>query len=315
MTTFLSLIAYLALGAIIYAGYQSLKPPRNRPGHFERQKENHNKRVVACLGDSITHGAVSHNYVEMLSQTLASQNIAVMNAGINGDLVWNLNQRLEGVILNRPEVVTILIGTNDVGASLSSSANAFYVAYKRLPQSPDLQWYEENLRAVISRLQNETNAEIALFSLPVLGEELDHLANVNAEIYSQVAKNIAEDTGVTYLPLNEAQRAYLQARPLSEVKTLNTTNNPDMFVAIVERYILRKTYDQIGHKRGFQLTSEGVHMNSRGAEMIYDMALDFISQAIAKKDQLNSVKKGDSFSDKNNTCENLNLKSLEESFS
>lgn len=285
MSTFLSLLAYLALGAIAYATYQSLKPAKNRPGHFERQVENHNKRVVACLGDSITHGVVSHSYVEMLAKSLAPQNVAVMNAGVNGDLAWNLNQRLEGVILNKPEVITILVGTNDVGASLSPKSNAFYVAYKRLPQRPDLNWYEENLRAVVTRLQAETDAEIALFSLPVLGEQLDHPTNVNARIYSDVAKNIAKETGVTYLPLNEAQREFLQDNPRHNVKTLEATNNPDMFVAIIERYLMRKSYDKIGNKRGLQLTSEGVHMNSRGARMIHDLALEFINLAITKKDK------------------------------
>ena len=49
--------------------------------------------IVLCCGDSITHGHIGYDWVGALREKDSSK--IYVNAGINGDLAWNLNQRLE----------------------------------------------------------------------------------------------------------------------------------------------------------------------------------------------------------------------------
>ena len=50
-------------------------------------------RLVACLGDSITQGQVSANYVKLLERRWESNGVRFVNAGVNGDLAHNVAQR------------------------------------------------------------------------------------------------------------------------------------------------------------------------------------------------------------------------------
>ena len=51
---------------------------------------NNDKPVVVCCGDSITHGHIGYDWVSSLRNSDHSK--IYINAGINADLTWNLNQ-------------------------------------------------------------------------------------------------------------------------------------------------------------------------------------------------------------------------------
>jgi hypothetical protein len=76
---------------------------------------------------------------------------------------------------------------------------------KGLPKKPTLEWYRENLEAIISDLQQRASAKIALSSLPVLGEDLSSEPNQKIAKYNDVIRETAEKYRVTYLPVNETQ--------------------------------------------------------------------------------------------------------------
>lgn len=84
-------------------------------------------RVVAAFGDSITDGAGStanqnQRWPDLLAQRLATQNVAVINAGISGARVLsdkmgvNALARFERDVLDQPGVdtVIVLMGINDI---------------------------------------------------------------------------------------------------------------------------------------------------------------------------------------------------------
>lgn len=148
-------ICALTGGVALYISKRAFGPPRNRPDQFLKNPHRNTKTVLVCLGDSITHGHVSHSYVDMLEEKLSKQHVTIVNAGINGDLAYNLHSRIDGIVQCRPDMATILIGTNDVGASISQKANDFYVSFKKLPERPDLAWFELQLRKIITRLKKK----------------------------------------------------------------------------------------------------------------------------------------------------------------
>jgi hypothetical protein len=86
------------------------------------------QKVLVCLGDSITHGRCSDDWVQRVRGRVTGEDWEVVNAGINGDTAWNMLQRLADVIACQPDAVCILCGTNDI------SADANPAAHGRLPQ-------------------------------------------------------------------------------------------------------------------------------------------------------------------------------------
>ena len=116
------------------------------------------KRVV-CIGDSITAGMVNPNYVDLLAQHVSGQSYAFINAGINGDLVFNVLQRCDQIIQCQPDFISILIGTNDVNASLSEKNIRRFMKDKKLPCRPTHPWFREMYSALLQKLQTETHAD------------------------------------------------------------------------------------------------------------------------------------------------------------
>lgn len=68
--------------------------------------------------------------------------------------------------------------------------------------------------------------------------------------------------------------------PSHDAAPFTQTNSFSVFYAVIERYLFGRSFDDIGKRRGLQLTCEGVHMNRRGARMIYALSLEFIGRAL-----------------------------------
>ncbi|KAA2267111.1 SGNH/GDSL hydrolase family protein [Solihabitans fulvus] len=236
-------------------------------------------RRVVCLGCSITRGQVSADYVAMLEHRTEGGPFVFTNAGVNGDLAYNALQRLDSVIESRPDVVTVLIGTNDANASLTEKNTRMMTRMKKLPTRPTIDWYRQNLAAIADRLTGETGARVALLSLPTLGEELDSESVRRSAQYSAVVREVAEARSLAYLPLNERQTAYLTAGghtpgiPFRDGRALSAR-------AATQHFVLRRSFDSIARRRGLQLTTDLVHQNTRGATMIADLVAEFLGATV-----------------------------------
>jgi lysophospholipase L1-like esterase len=236
-------------------------------------------RHVVCLGDSLTRGQVSVDFVKMLGSRTIGQQVRVTNAGVNGDLAYNVLQRLDSVVELRPDVVSVLIGTNDANASLSEKNIRMMTRMNKLPSRPTIEWYQENLAAIVGRLMRETSAEVALMSLPVLGEELGSPSVRRAADYSAVVNDVAETHNVAYLGLYERQIADLTAGGFTpgirfrDGRVLSAT-------AAIQHFVLRRSLDCISRGRGLRLTTDLIHQNTRGATIIADLIEDFLEQTV-----------------------------------
>jgi lysophospholipase L1-like esterase len=231
-------------------------------------------KTVVCFGASLTAGTVSFDYLELLSARPSLADFRFINHGVNGDLAWNGLQRLDKVIAERPDAVTILIGTNDVNATLSERNRLRYLSFNHLPRDPTLAWYEENLRAIVLRLKAETSARLALLSLAVIGENLEHEANRQVALYNEVIRGIAADEAVDYLPLHERMIAYLgeheegRAGLPPRLEYRDGLTNVGNAVAL---HAMGLSWDEVSRRNGLLLTTDCLHLNSVGATMIADL--------------------------------------------
>jgi len=234
------------------------------------------KRPLAvCAGDSITRGSVSVDYVSTLASRLPDWDFS--NAGVNGELAFNLAERLGDIIALRPDAVTVLVGTNDVNATFGFPAALGYMAVKRLPERPSQAFFRENLLGIVRRLKRETRARVALFSIPPIGEEIGHYAYLRTEEYSGIIREIAEAEEVEYLPLRERICAYLESLPPAGRRPLEFRRFGDASLKAgrMQRY-LGKSLDEISAANRFHILVDGVHLNSHGAAMAAELAEGFL---------------------------------------
>ncbi|MBN1138301.1 MAG: SGNH/GDSL hydrolase family protein [Anaerolineae bacterium] len=268
----LALFFVLQWAMIKWLEYMSRRPAPDSPLQYVHggKKEPHDgKRVIVCVGDSITRGEVSYNYVELLQARLGDR-FEVINAGINGEVSYDVLQRLGQVIACRPDLVTVLIGTNDANASIADKGALWMMQYRSLPFKPSIAWYEENMEAIVERLLGETRARIALLSLPPVGEDLQSRPVRTTRWFSEVVRRVARRYGVAYLPVFEQMTDYLTEHPPAEALE-HEKWRWDSVKAIFEEKILGVELDEVAQRRGLVLHSDMLHLNSRGATLIADL--------------------------------------------
>lgn len=225
-------------------------------------------RVVVCLGDSNTQGQFSANYVKRLS----APDTTFVNAGVNGQLAYNVAQRLDEVVARRPDVVTLLVGTNDVNAQFDAKWRARYRKQQRLPVDPTRQWYGEQIDAILTRL-GETDARVAVLDLPPLGEDLASRMNRLVDDYNATLREVAAAHEVPVLPLHDRLVALLppDANPppyRGDIKLV--------FGSFLRHVVLRQDWNSISRRNGLTLLTDNLHLNDRSADVVAELVGEFV---------------------------------------
>jgi lysophospholipase L1-like esterase len=275
----LSFICITIIFAIIWANYQAQKIPSNSPSRIlTKRAPLSNKKVVVCIGDSITHGRVSYNYVDILSEILDPEGYFLINAGINGEHAYHTFQRLDDIIKCNPSFITILIGLNDANATLSEKNRRRAVKKKNLPILPTDAFFHEYLIKICSKLKSETEAKIAILSIPPIGEELHHKAYKTTSHYSQMIKEIASMQEVTYIPIHEKIAKILESKDNQPLVSYGKNWQFIMYKGILFHFLLNKSFDEISKSNGFLILTDLLHLNSKGAKIIATSIKTFIDE-------------------------------------
>ncbi|MGL4338031.1 MAG: SGNH/GDSL hydrolase family protein [Turicibacter sp.] len=259
-----------------YTIYKFNQRPVNTPKHYLKTKRSLKPSVV-CLGDSNTQGAMSYSFVNELSVSAKGSYFEIINAGINGDLAYNVLNRLDEVIACNPNYITILIGSNDILATLNKQNELRFERKKDLPIKPNEVWFESNLTAIISTLKQKTKAKIAILSLPLISENPESLAYKKSISYSKIIAKIAKCEQICYLPLNECQLQYLTNHHKAKPKGYDSSLLV-FFKPAFKHYVLGKTWDEISKEEGLTLTIDTVHQNKVAATMIERLVLQFLKE-------------------------------------
>ena len=272
---FTGIFAVAVLGTCFYLYRAATRLPDNHPLAFSNATIAAGQKVVVCIGDSLTHGRVSHNYVDDLDQRFPDDYLFV-NAGINSELAYNVTQRLDAVIALKPDYVTILIGSNDVLGSLGDRSARRYIKKWKLPQTPDRPWFRENLERIVARLQTETRAKIALLSLPPVTETAQHPGYRQARAYSAVIREVAQDRALAYLPLNEILTFVIEGDSRENKLVFKGPERTLLYKAIVSHYLLGWSWDRVAESNDFLFLTDFIHLDKKGAGIAADLIDAFI---------------------------------------
>jgi lysophospholipase L1-like esterase len=270
--TLLALVLVVA-ATVAWKWYRVMQPPARAPERWSESLRPKSGPVVLCLGDSITHGHLGSDW----TGSLEGRGLSVVNGGINGELAWNLVQRVDRALACRPDVVTILIGANDALAAHDEASGRHYVRLANLPRLPDLEWFEDNLRELVRQLRERSEARIALMTLAPIGEDPGApIAALIGECNAVIART-AEDLDVELLPLHDRLAALLAESPgaprQSYVPGMRSTIK--MVGAGVLHFIVGMSWDRIADRRGLTLTVDLVHLNDRAGAVVADLVEEF----------------------------------------
>jgi lysophospholipase L1-like esterase len=271
-----AMVCTALMAAALYLVVRVQRLPANAPGRLVRDR---NRPVVVCAGASVTQGNMGVGYVDLLEARLGHL-FQFANAGRNGDLAFNLAERLDAVVALQPDAVVLQIGTNDVNASLAPEVAERYRRIKKLPSRPDRDFYRDNLLRILRRLGTETSARVAILSLPPIGEDLESTSNRQVRSYNEVLRAAVAAEGIGYLPVYERMAEALVAQPSPRAAP---PANRLIGQALVQRYLLGRSFDRIAASNGYQFLTDGIHLNSRGAAVVADQIEDWLVKGVDPK--------------------------------
>lgn len=272
----------LILVSVAVLAYRNLRKkvtahvPKTFPTAAFRQNIIDKKPIVACFGDSNTHGNVSYDWVADLAKMYP--HFQFVNAGRNSDLTFTLLHRIDDLIACKPAFINLLIGTNDINATLAASSMKRYRENGRLREGelPSIVSFGRNYEEIVLRLTSETTAKIAVMSLPLMGEDPESEINETVAAYNGIINEVAVRHNLTYLPLFEEQKAYLQQNP-SQTKYTFSRYFYLLNLSVVKHYWFGKTWDEISKSHGTRLSPDFLHQNSVSGKMITGLVSRFIS--------------------------------------
>lgn len=161
------------------------------------------KKKVVFFGDSITEaGAGPGGYITMLRDMVSKKGLGesydLVGAGVSGNKIYDLYLRIEDdVIKQKPDIVVIWVGVNDVWHKKSSGTGT------------DADKFEKFYAAVIKKLQ-DAKAEVYLCTPAAIGERTDFSNELDGDLnhYSSIIRRIAAEHNCKLIDLRKAFLAY-----------------------------------------------------------------------------------------------------------
>lgn len=198
---------------------------------------------IVFLGDSITQGGGGpKGYVTVIKNTLAEKypdlGIEIVNAGISGNKVPNLQGRVDkDVIAKQPTIVVIYIGINDVWHGEKDPARG---------TTPDK--FAAGLEEVIGKCTT-AGARVILCTPTVIGELKDGANKLDKQLdqYADISRGVAKKLN---LPLCDLRKAFV------DHLAANNAENKEKGV----------------------LTTDRVHLNEAGNRLVAETMLPFLGK-------------------------------------
>jgi lysophospholipase L1-like esterase len=237
--------------------------------------------TVACLGSSTTASRGTYKWIDELEKRPENSRFRFVNLGVGGDLSFNAVQHLDRVIALRPDRVIVLIGTNDIMASVFPNFRRFVRATKRVSEEPSPARFEQNIAIIVRRLQREANARVGLSSLAPLGEEPRSRHPIQARLndlittYNGIIGEAASIGSTDYIPFYEAFQERLArtttTRPFTRFSFASFYRD-----YLIRELILRQSFDEISRTNGWQFHIDGIHLNTKGGRILTQTVQQFL---------------------------------------
>jgi lysophospholipase L1-like esterase len=240
-------------------------------------------QTVACVGSSTTASRGTYRWIAELEGRPQNSRFRFVNLGVGGDLSFDIVRRLRRVIATQPDRIIILIGTNDIVASVFPNFRRIIRVWKGLPAQPTAQRFEYNLALITRRLRQDTNARIALSSLAPVGEDPRSSDPVQLRLnglcaaYNDVIRDVSSREGTDYFFFESFQDQLVRSRA---AKPFSRFSFPSFYRDYLFReMILRRSFDEISNMNGWEFHIDGIHLNTRGGRILTEAVQQFLDSA------------------------------------
>ncbi|MDA9030470.1 SGNH/GDSL hydrolase family protein [Candidatus Pseudothioglobus singularis] len=253
-------------------------PPKGRAVDNLNNKLEKNQRIIACIGDSLTHGNIGISWVDKLRKEFPSD--IFLNEGINGDVVWQVHQRLEPILKSNPDVIILMIGSNDAMASFNFNSGKRYKRNNNLPDIPSFQSYQKLLPELLDKLISVD--KVFLCTLPPIGEIKDSQVNQHVNKFNDFIRKTAQERDLSILPVSESLWSDLALREFSCINDYNPNSIPLMrriYGGVMHHYIFKQPWDKIAKSKRQWLLFDQIHLGERAANIVFKV----VKNAISKK--------------------------------
>ncbi|MDC1065359.1 SGNH/GDSL hydrolase family protein [Candidatus Pseudothioglobus singularis] len=274
-----SIIAAALAAAFFYVSKIISAPPKGRAVDYLSRNVKSDKKIIACIGDSLTHGNIGQNWVDYLCKEFP--NDVFLNEGINGNTSWQVIQRLDPILQCQPDLIILLIGTNDALGSFDFNSGLRYKKNNELPEVPTLEKYKEYLNELIEKIGIQS--KIAICTLPPIGENVNSEVNKHVNLFNDYIKLIANKKNLSLLPVSDALWSEINSRTYPIKLDYNSKAMPLMMKRILggifHHYLYKKTWNDISRAKGQWILFDQIHLNERGANIVFKIVKDYISKA------------------------------------
>ena len=272
------IIAAALAAAFFYVSKIISSPPKGRAEDCLSRNVKSDKKIIACIGDSLTHGNIGQNWVDYLRREFP--NYVFLNEGINGNTAWQVIQRLDPVLQCKPDLIILLIGTNDALGSFDINSGLRYKKNNELPEVPTLEKYKQHLNELIEKIGLQSR--IVICTLPPIGENVNSEVNKHVTLFNDFIKLIAKQKNLSLLPVSDALWSDIQFRTYPLKLEYNPKVIPlfrRIFGGIFHHYLFKRSWNDISRAKGQWILFDHIHLNERGAEIVYELAKDFIAKS------------------------------------
>lgn len=226
---------------------------------------------IACFGDSLTEGTPGVGYFKLLEADFPMHRF--YNFGKVGDTLISFYERLQQMSLDNYDISILWAGGNDI---LSKILYKSTILGKEPEQKPCtsidefISYYDQILKLLLLHSKH-------IITVPPLtiGENFNNEWNKELEQLALAIRNISE---------NYSNITYVNLRP-KFAQTLEGLNSSDYIlksvVGLLKDTIKLKTPELVDEKsseRGLVLTLDGVHLNSKGAQLVKEIFAESICQ-------------------------------------
>ncbi|MDC1386415.1 SGNH/GDSL hydrolase family protein [Candidatus Thioglobus sp.] len=266
----------LIIVAFFYVSSIAATPPKGRADDLSKELSLKSGRVIACIGDSLTHGNIGECWVDGLRNEYPED--IVINEGINGDVVWQVNERIESIINCSPDIIILMIGSNDAMASFNKKSGERYKLSNKLPEIPTFENYQKLLPKLLDNLNGAS--KIALCTLPPIGENKDSAINEHVRKFNDFIELTAKNKNINLIPVSNllwdevSKRTYpvksdYDPNPLPIIRTING--------GMMHHYIFKISWDEIAKSKGQWLLFDQIHLGERAAKILFNATKKYIS--------------------------------------
>ena len=274
----LSSLVIGAAGATGYASWRALKRPVEDVLLCGREPKQPGERRIVCAGDSLTHATVSFDYVGALRLRMGP-GVRVLNAGVNGDLAFNLAERLETIVSAEPDDVVVMIGTNDLSGAQNAKVAQRQVSIKKLPEQASQAFFEREFTRLLTGLRARTQARLWVVTPPLLGEDLTHPVHARLLVYAAAIERIASAHGARVLPFHSVMEDALKAsghRPRPGFH-LGAIEASWLALLPLQRFVLGMSFDQVSKRHGLWGSPDLIHLNETSGDLLANLIEDALS--------------------------------------